>query len=114
MMQSSTAKMCLGLLATAAALQAPTHSAVRRVVAQKAPVDVLAPTSSTALCAGGDDNYKAPKIEFDPDAEGAHAASPSTDRFPSTLRVRMTAGEPDVVRSTRFSESSLTFLTLSC
>lgn len=75
MMQSSTAKLCLGLLATAASLQAPTHSAARRVVAQRAPVDVLAPMSSTALCAVGDDNYKAPKIEFDPDAEGARVAS---------------------------------------
>ena len=65
-MQSS---LCLALLATtAAALQAPTtRTQHRRVVANRAPMDVLAPTSS-ALCAGADDDYTAPKIEFDPDA----------------------------------------------
>ena len=65
-MQSS---LCLALLATAAALQAPTSpTAMRRGVVARAPVvDVLAPTS-TALCAGTDDDYTAPKIEFDPDA----------------------------------------------
>ena len=65
-MQSS---LCLALLATVSALQAPTSlTQQRRVVAQRAPVvDVLAPTS-TALCAGADDDYTAPKIEFDPDA----------------------------------------------
>ena len=65
-MQSS---LCFALLATAAALQAPmTRTQQRRVVANRAPmVDVLAPTS-TALCAGADDDYTAPKIEFDPDA----------------------------------------------
>ena len=65
-MQSS---LCFALLATtAAALQAPmTRTQHRRVVAQRAPMDVLAPTSS-ALCAGADDDYTAPKIEFDPDA----------------------------------------------
>ena len=65
-MQSS---LCFALLATAAALQAPTSRAgiMRRGVA-RAPLDVLAP-SSTALCAGADDDsYEAPKIEFDPDA----------------------------------------------
>ena len=73
MMQSS---LCFALLATAAALQAPmTRTQQRRVVAQRAPMDVLAPTSS-ALCAGADDDdYSAPKIEFDPDADGACAAS---------------------------------------
>ena len=72
MMQSS---LCFALLATAAALQAPmTRTQQRRVVAQRAPMDVLAPTSS-ALCAGADDDYTAPKIEFDPDADGARAAS---------------------------------------
>jgi len=41
---------------------------MRRGVVARAPVvDVLAPTS-TALCAGADDDYTAPKIEFDPDA----------------------------------------------
>ena len=71
-MQSS---LCFALLATAAALQAPmTRTQQRRVVAQRAPMDVLAPTSS-ALCAGADDDYTAPKIEFDPDADGARAAS---------------------------------------
>ena len=65
MMQSS---LCFALLATAAALQAPmTRTQQRRVVAPRAPMDVLAPTSS-ALCAGADDDYTAPKIEFDPDA----------------------------------------------
>ena len=60
--------LCFALLATAAALQAPmTRTQQRRVVAQRAPMDVLAPTS-TALCAGADDDYTAPKIEFDPDA----------------------------------------------
>ena len=65
MMQSS---LCLALLATAAALQAPTSRAgiMRRGVA-RAPLDVLAPTS-TALRAADDDGYEAPKIEFDPDA----------------------------------------------
>ena len=65
-MQSS---LCFALLATAAALQAPTSpTAMRRGVVARAPVvDVLAPTS-TALCAGADDDYTAPKIEFDPDA----------------------------------------------
>ena len=71
-MQSS---LCFALLATAAALQAPmTRTQQRRVVAPRAPMDVLAPTSS-ALCAGADDDYTAPKIEFDPDADGARAAS---------------------------------------
>jgi hypothetical protein len=65
-MQSS---LCFALLATAAALQAPTtRTQQRRVVANRAPMDVLAPTSS-ALCAGADDDYEAPKIEFDPDAD---------------------------------------------
>ena len=62
--------LCFALLATtAAALQAPTSTRTqqRRVVANRAPMDVLAPTS-TALCAGADDDYTAPKIEFDPDA----------------------------------------------
>ena len=60
--------LCFALLATAAALQAPmTRTQQRRVVANRAPMDVLAPTS-TALCAGADDDYTAPKIEFDPDA----------------------------------------------
>ena len=64
-MQSS---LCFALLATAAALQAPTSlTQQRRVVVNRAPMDVLAPTS-TALCAGADDDYTAPKIEFDPDA----------------------------------------------
>ena len=64
-MQSS---LCFALLATVSALQAPTSlTQQRRVVAQRAPMDVLAPTS-TALCAGADDDYTAPKIEFDPDA----------------------------------------------
>ena len=69
-MQSS---LCFALLATtAAALQAPTtRTQQRRVVAPRAPMDVLAPTSS-ALCAGADDDdYSAPKIEFDPDAPAA-------------------------------------------
>ena len=66
MMQSS---LCFALLATACALQAPmTRTQQRRVVANRAPMDVLAPTSS-ALCAGADDDYEAPKIEFDPDAD---------------------------------------------
>ena len=64
-MQSS---LCFALLATAAALQAPmTRTQQRRVVAQRAPMDLNGPTS-TALCAGDDDDYTAPKIEFDPDA----------------------------------------------
>ena len=63
--------LCFALLATAAALQAPmTRTQQRRVVAQRVPMDVLAPTS-TALCAGADDDYTAPKIEFDPDAPAA-------------------------------------------
>ena len=71
-MQSS---LCFALLATAAALQAPvTRTQHRQVVANRAPMDVLA-QSSTALCAGADDDYEAPKIEFDPDADGARAAS---------------------------------------
>ena len=66
-MQSSS--LCFALLATtAAALQAPTtRTQHRRVVANRAPMNLLAPTS-TALCAGADDDYTAPKIEFDPDA----------------------------------------------
>ena len=65
MMQSS---LCFALLATVSALQAPTSlTQQRRVVVNRAPMDVLAPTS-TALCAGADDDYTAPKIEFDPDA----------------------------------------------
>ena len=65
MMQSS---LFFALLGTAAALQAPTsRTQQRRVVANRAPMDVLAPTSS-ALCAGADDD-EAPKIEFDPDAD---------------------------------------------
>ena len=73
MMQSS---LCFALLVTtAAALQAPTSRAgMRRGVARVPMVDVLAPTS-TALCAADDDGYEAPKIEFDPDADGARAAS---------------------------------------
>ena len=69
MMQSS---LFFALLGTAAALQAPTsRTQQRRVVANRAPMDVLAPTSS-ALCAGADDDdYSAPKIEFDPDAPTA-------------------------------------------
>ena len=72
-MQSS---LCFALLATAAALQAPmTRTQQRRGVVARAPmVDVLAPTS-TALRAADDDGYEAPKIEFDPDADGARAAS---------------------------------------
>ena len=67
-MQSS---LFFALLGTAAALQAPTsRTQQRRVVANRAPMDVLAPTSS-ALCAGADDDYSAPKIEFDPDAPAA-------------------------------------------
>ena len=66
-MQSTTAKMSFALLATACALQAPTSPMRRGVVARAPVVDVLAPTS-TALCAGADDDYTAPKIEFDPDA----------------------------------------------
>ena len=67
--------LCFALLATAAALQAPmTRTQHRRVVANRAPMNLLAPTS-TALCAGADDDYTAPKIEFDPDADGARAAS---------------------------------------
>ena len=66
MMQSS---LCFALLATAAALQAPmTRTQQRRVVANRAPMDLNGPTS-TALCAGDDDDYTAPKIEFDPDAD---------------------------------------------
>mmetsp|Transcript_19193 Transcript_19193/g.49934 ORF Transcript_19193/g.49934 Transcript_19193/m.49934 type:complete len:102 (-) Transcript_19193:91-396(-) len=66
MMQSS---LCLALLATVSALQAPTSlTQQRRVVAQRAPLDLSAPKSSTALCAADDDGYEAPKIEFDPDA----------------------------------------------
>ena len=62
-----SASLC-ALVTTAAALQAPmTRTQHRRVVANRAPMDVLAPTSS-ALCAGADDDYTAPKIEFDPDA----------------------------------------------
>ena len=65
MMQSSS---CFALLATAGALQAPmTRTQQRRVVAQRAPMDLNGPTS-TALCAA-DDDYEAPKIEFDPDAD---------------------------------------------
>ena len=64
--------LCFALLATAAALQAPTSpTAMRRGVVARAPmVDVLAHTS-TALCAADDDGYEAPKIEFDPDAPAA-------------------------------------------
>ena len=65
-MQSS---LCFALLATVSALQAPTSlTQQRRVVAQRAPLDLSAPKSSTALCAADDDGYEAPKIEFDPDA----------------------------------------------
>ena len=65
-MQSS---LCFALLATAAALQAPmTRTQQRRVVANRAPMDLNAQKTSTALCAGADDDYTAPKIEFDPDA----------------------------------------------
>jgi hypothetical protein len=72
MMQSS---LCIALLTTAAALQAPmTRTQQRRVVANRAPMDLNGPTS-TALCAADDDGYEAPKIEFDPDADGARAAS---------------------------------------
>ena len=72
-MQSS---LCFALLATVSALQAPTSlTQQRRVVAQRAPLDLSAPKSSTALCAADDDGYEAPKIEFDPDADGARAAS---------------------------------------
>ena len=66
-MQSTTAKLSFALLATAAALQAPTSPMRRGVVARAPMVDVLA-RSSTALCAA-DDDYEAPKIEFDPDAD---------------------------------------------
>ena len=66
--------MSFALLATACALQAPTSPMRRGVVARAPMVDVLAPTS-TALCAADDDGYEAPKIEFDPDADGARAAS---------------------------------------
>ena len=70
--------LCFALLATAAALQAPmTRTQQRRVVAQRVPMDVLAPTS-TALCAGADDDYTAPKIEFDPDAPAAGASASSS------------------------------------
>ncbi len=73
-MQSS---LCFALLATAAALQAPmTRTQQRGVVARAPMVDVLAHTS-TALRAADDDGYEAPKIEFDPDADGARAASDS-------------------------------------
>ena len=52
-----------------------TRTQQRRGVVARAPmVDVLA-RSSTALCAADDDGYEAPKIEFDPDADGARAAS---------------------------------------
>ena len=71
-MQSS---LFFALLGTAAALQAPTsRTQQRRVVANRAPMDLNGPTS-TALCAADDDGYEAPKIEFDPDADGARAAS---------------------------------------
>ena len=67
-MQSTTTKLSFALLATAAALQAPTSPMRRGVVARAPMVDVLA-RSSTALCAADDDGYEAPKIEFDPDAD---------------------------------------------
>jgi hypothetical protein len=81
-MQSS---LCFALLATAAALQAPmTRTQQRRVVANRAPMDLNGAKTSTALCAADDDDgYSAPKIEFDPDADGAHAASDS-----ASLRAR--------------------------
>ena len=62
--------LCLALLANAAALQAPmTRTQPRRVVANRAPMDLNGAKTSTALCAAdGDDDYSAPKIEFDPDA----------------------------------------------
>ena len=65
--------LCFALLATAAALQAPTtRMQQRRVVAPRAPMDLNGPKTSTALCAAdGDDDYSAPKIEFDPDAPAA-------------------------------------------
>ena len=67
-MQSS---LCFALLATAAALQAPmTRTQQRRVVANRAPMDLNGAKTSTALCAADDDDgYSAPKIEFDPDAD---------------------------------------------
>ena len=73
MMQSS---LFFALLGTAAALQAPTsRTQQRRVVANRAPMDLNGMKTSTALCAADDDGYEAPKIEFDPDADGARAAS---------------------------------------
>ena len=69
MMQSS---LCFALMATAAALQAPmTRTQQRRVVANRAPMDLNGAKTSTALCAADDDDYSAPKIEFDPDAPAA-------------------------------------------
>ena len=67
MMQSS---LFFALLSTATALQAPTsRTQQRRVVANRAPMD-LNGRPSTALCAADDnDGYEAPKIEFDPDAD---------------------------------------------
>ena len=83
MMQSS---LFFALLGTAAALQAPTsRTQQRRVVANRAPMDLNGMKTSTALCAADDDGYEAPKIEFDPDADGARAASDS-----ASLRARGT------------------------
>ena len=66
-MQSS---LFFALLGTAAALQAPTsRTQQRRVVANRAPMDLNGMKTSTALCAADDDGYEAPKIEFDPDAD---------------------------------------------
>ena len=86
-MQSS---LFFALLGTASALQAPmTRTQQRRVVANRAPMDLNGMKTSTALCAADDDGYEAPKIEFDPDADGARAASDS-----ASLRAWTTDARP--------------------
>ena len=93
--------LCFALLATtAAALQAPTSTRTqqRRVVANRAPMDVLAPTS-TALCAGADDDYTAPKIEFDPDAPTGGRDLYRTTVWNSTTVILSSAGTlPEIPR----------------
>ena len=89
-MQSS---LCFALLATVSALQAPTSlTQQRRVVAQRAPLDLSAPKSSTALCAADDDGYEAPKIEFDPDAPTGGRDLYRTTVWNSTTVILSSAG----------------------
>ena len=77
-------------------------------------MDLNGARMSTALCAADDDGYEAPKIEFDPDADGARAASDIALLFSRPWGLFMAARGRVVVRSfglstTRYAQANLIF-----